>query len=296
MAALHRLMSAAIAAVVVSASSVAAAPPNSDSLLWRVETEGSAAPSYVFGTMHSDRKEILDLPADVERAFDDAERYAFEIDFSGGYMQKATQSMLDSSGGPPLKEQLKDGKWRQLKEVASERGIPAQSLDQFETWAVAVMLSIPETKPRQTLDRVLQRQARENGAPVEGLETVEEQLSVFSDLPEDKQIGVLETVIDLRSDGRLGQLHEESAQAYLDEDLARLVELMEQNPMMPDPQAQAEFKRRMITERNTRMVKRMQPQLDKGGAFVAIGALHLPGEEGIIQQLQNAGYEVTAVE
>ena len=55
------------------------------------------------------------------------------------------------------------------------------------------------------------------------------------------------------------------------------------------------FDRRFITERNHLMVERMRPRLAEGGAFIAIGVLHLPGEEGILALLKNQGYEVSAV-
>jgi hypothetical protein len=43
------------------------------------------------------------------------------------------------------------------------------------------------------------------------------------------------------------------------------------------------------------MVDRMQPFLDAGGAFIAIGAMHLPGDDGVLSLLANKGYEISAV-
>ena len=55
----------------------------------------------------------------------------------------------------------------------------------------------------------------------------------------------------------------------------------------------AEFEERIVTDRNRRMAERMQPMLTAGAAFVAVGALHLPGEEGIVALLREAGWTVT---
>jgi uncharacterized protein YbaP (TraB family) len=56
----------------------------------------------------------------------------------------------------------------------------------------------------------------------------------------------------------------------------------------------AEFEETMITSRNRTMASRAKPFIDAGGAFIAIGALHLPGSEGVVALLREAGYTVTA--
>lgn len=291
-----RIMStlAVLGLMALAGTAAAADPVNSDSLLWRVETSSNAAPSYVFGTMHSDRSEVVDLPPKVASAFDGAQRYAFELDFGGGMQRKVAQQMLSASG-TPLQDQLSDETWDQLTTLAKERGLPPQALNRFEPWAVAMTFAMPQIRSQQALDWVLHRRAEDKGVPVTGLETVEEQLGIFQDIARDKQLSLLETVLDMRAQGRIGSIHEDSVEAWLNEDLARLVALAENNPMMPDPKSQAALKRRLITERNRRMTERMRPLIDQGGAFVAIGALHLPGDEGIVQQLKEADYEVTAV-
>lgn len=291
----HRLVTlVAAVALALAAHATAAAPPNSDSLLWRVESDKQSEPSYIFGTMHSDREAVVELATKVERAFEDAERYAFELDFGADIRAKIAQQMLVPSGSS-LEKRLGSKTWSQLKEQARARGLPPSGLSQFEPWAVAMTLAQPKIQPQKALDWVLYRRANERDAPTTGLETVGEQMSVFEDIPEDKQIELLEKVVELRASGELASLHAASVEAWLEEDLARLVDMMENNPMMPDPASQATLQKRLVTERNTRMAERMQSLLDQGGAFVAIGALHLPGEQGVIAQLRDAGYELSAV-
>jgi uncharacterized protein YbaP (TraB family) len=277
----------------LAGAATAAEPPHSDSLLWRVEADGGA-PSYVFGTMHSDRQEVLELPARVESAFEGAQRYAFELDFGPGMQTKVAQAMMATSGSS-LQERMDAKSWEQLKSVAQDRGLPPSGLSQFEPWAIAVTLAMPQIQPQQSLDWVLHGRAQDKGAPVTGLETVDEQMSVFDEIPEDKQIEALEKVVALRAAGDLAELQEQTAKAWLDEDLARLLQISENNPMMPDPTSEKALKKRLVEDRNNRMAARMQSLIDKGGAFIAIGALHLPGEKGVLQQLEDAGYAVSAV-
>jgi uncharacterized protein YbaP (TraB family) len=60
-----------------------------------------------------------------------------------------------------------------------------------------------------------------------------------------------------------------------------------------DPELVETFTTNLLDTRNTRMIERMQPQLAEGGAFVAVGALHLPGENGILKHLEDRGYRLT---
>ncbi len=53
-----------------------------------------------------------------------------------------------------------------------------------------------------------------------------------------------------------------------------------------------QFEKQFITMRNKRMVERMERHLKQGGAFVAVGALHLSGEEGVLRLLQKRGFTV----
>jgi uncharacterized protein YbaP (TraB family) len=62
-----------------------------------------------------------------------------------------------------------------------------------------------------------------------------------------------------------------------------------------DPAAYAAFEETMITSRNKVMVDHAGPILAKGNAFMAVGALHLPGPQGLVEDFRKAGYTVTAV-
>jgi uncharacterized protein YbaP (TraB family) len=63
-----------------------------------------------------------------------------------------------------------------------------------------------------------------------------------------------------------------------------------------DAAGYAAFDQAMITDRNKVMVDHAQPILAKGNVFMAVGALHLPGPEGLVEDFRKAGYTVTAVD
>ncbi len=91
-------------------------------------------------------------------------------------------------------------------------------------------------------------------------------------------------------------MYEQMIALYLEQDLAGLVAMAEDHPTLASPDDEAAFMQRLVDDRNRIMVTRMESGLREGGAFVAVGALHLPGEQGIVRLLEGKGYRVSVVE
>ncbi|MDX1609040.1 MAG: TraB/GumN family protein [Halofilum sp. (in: g-proteobacteria)] len=262
-------------------------------ILWRIERGGETV-GHLFGTIHSDRPEVLDLPGPVERAFERSERYAFELDLRTLDRGEIVRIMTYADGGS-LEGHLPAPLWARVRAAAPKRGLDPRTLDPLEPWAVAMLLSQPRTDPQRVLDHALQRRALASGRPVSGLETIAEQLSVFDRLHAERQLELLRTAVGLIEDGRAEPLFEDLVRAWLRRDLQRLVALAEAHPSLPDPAANERFMTRLLHDRNRRMLERMQGLLDQGGAFVAVGAMHLAGERGLVRLLQARGFVLEAV-
>ena len=138
------------------------------------------------------------------------------------------------------------------------------------------------------------RRAQEAGKPLHGLETIDEQLEVFEGLPLEDQVALLRDAVEQFAG--IDALHAALLAAYKRQDLAALLAISEAEMADADQRLAREFQRRLIVDRNRRMAERMEPYLEQGAAFVAVGALHLPGEQGLISLLRQRGYSVRAVE
>lgn len=291
----YRRIALLLAGLLLPAAGISASPVHADGVLWQIQGPGETQPSHVFGTIHSDDRRVLDLDPAIEGAFRSARHYAFELDFNADIRQTMARAMFDREP-PTLKEQLGGDDWQRARRAAQVRGVPGDALLLMEPWALAITLSMPPMDPAATLDRVLFQRASDLGRPVTGLETAEEQLDLFADLPESEQLELLLTALDLAERDALAPMFESLTTAWLRGDLAGLMEISEDNPMLPDGDRNDAFMEQVVDERNERMVDRMQPLIERGGAFVAVGALHLPGERGVLRLLENAGYTVTPVE
>lgn len=260
-------------------------------LLWEVRVDGRA-PSYLLGTIHSEDPRVTRLPEAVAQAFADAERLVLEIDLNAEALQTLGTAML-SRDGSSLKSRLGEALFQRTAQAMAEYGIPDIVLDRMKPWAVAVTLMMPKTQTGLFLDRLLYEQAIAEGKTVAGLETAAEQMAVFDSLSMAEQIEMLTDAVAHQDESR--ELLEAMTRAYLARDLVEIQRLSDDALGRSSPQLVERLNRTLVVERNHRMVERMQPQLEAGHAFIAIGALHLPGREGILNLLAQRGYALRAL-
>jgi len=117
---------------------------------------------------------------------------------------------------------------------------------------------------------------------------------VFDGLSLDDQVALLRDAVE-QFDGLDADLADLLA-AYKRQDLAAMQSINESALASGDPRLAGEFQRRLIVDRNQRMAERVEPYLRQGGAFIAVGALHLAGEQGLVRLLERQGYTVRVVE
>jgi len=281
--------------VLLACTAVAFAAEAADSfdsgLLWRVESTG-VAPSYLFGTMHSDDPGVVKLPMPVQRAFDQAQSVTLEVVLDPGSLLAMTSALLMTDGGS-LESLIGRRLYERTLDAMSARGIPDMLVANMKPWAVAVTLMTPPGNNGLVLDHVLYQGAVAAGKKVHGLETVAEQMGLFDGLSRKDQITLLKDTLDNLD--TIGQMLDELQAAYLDRDLKRLLKINEASMLDSDPQLAEAFNRKVIVERNHRMAERMQSRLREGQQFIAVGALHLAGKEGLLKLLSERGYRLSRI-
>jgi uncharacterized protein YbaP (TraB family) len=260
-------------------------------LLWKIEVD-NAAPSYLFGTMHSDDPAVVRLPDAVRQAFDTSRGLTLEVLLDARSLLAMTAGLM-LAPGETLEARVGPDLYRRTVDALAAHSVPEIMVSGMKPWAVAVTLMTPPTETGEVLDMRLYSEAVAAGKPVDGLETPLEQLSVFEELSDSDQVELLRDTLDNLPE--MGALLEELKQAYLSGDLRRLVEISDRSMQDSDPELVERFNTRLIDERNHRMAERMQARLEKGGQFIAVGALHLPGEEGVLNLLSRKGYRLSVV-
>lgn len=262
-----------------------------DSVLWRVQRDGAHA-GYLFGTMHSDAPRVMELPGKVRRAFENSRRLAVEMQLTPETVRETMRLMLRDDD-TTLRGAVGEASYERAVAALAGRDIDESTANRFKTWAVMMTLIVPPNDSGTFLDMKLQQLAAESDMAVHGLESPREQLGAFDRLDAAEQERLLEMALDLLHE--LDALYEAVTDAYLEEDLNRILRLSRQGYAPEDKALHDKLMRLLIDKRNRTMVENMAPLLEQGDAFVAVGALHLPGEAGIVSRLKRRGYEVEAI-
>lgn len=273
------------------------APPASNTasiqggLLWRIDG-GGAHQSYLLGTIHSSDSRVVRLRSPVSDALDRSERFVMEMEMDASALMAFGGKMM-MTDGRTLEELLGADLYTQVVAAMSDIGMPEMVVRTLKPWAAMALLSMPKPSGEPFLDLVLQQRAAGAGKPTAGLETAQEQLSVFENLSMSDQIELLKmTLAQLPA---LPGMFDQLIEAYVADDLGRIAALAAQYKSQGDVETLKRFMSRLNDERNQRMAARMKRFLDQGNSFIAVGALHLPGPTGLIQLLRDQGYLVTPV-
>lgn len=278
---------------------------NTEALLWKVEKSG-ADPSYLFGTIHIPDKRVAILSEKVQTAFDAAKTVALEVantsDAALGEAMAKVPGLLAYSDGSTLKGQLTEAEFKKVQGLVAKSGLPGDAAVMLKPWLISVLLSITDCQRSQmsagqdALDKRLEKEAAKRGATVVGLETVESQLTAMASVPNDQQIQMLKS--GLAYADRSDDMIETLVQMYLKRQIGASLpfeQALGEKSGVP-ASAYDGFIKMLLVDRNARMRDAAKPLFDKGQAFVAIGALHLPGKTGMVALLREAGFTVTAVE
>lgn len=270
---------------------------NGEGLLWRI-TAADGAVSHLFGTVHSTDERVLTLPEPARRAFDLSSSAAFEILLTDAVEQQMAEAMV-LPRGQSLSQLVGPELFSAIASIAGEYNIPVDVLQPLKPWALIAIFSFPpeELLRRQQglpiLDERLQDEARLAGKDVVALETPGDQIGVLESLTVDQQVAIIASMVE--DSTSVDGWFEELLQLYLQRNIAGIYEYLVEQTTHDDSTLTEVFEQRIIFARNVKMAASMNPLLERGGAFVAIGALHLPGREGVVNLLARRGYKVERV-
>lgn len=277
---------------------------NGKGLLWRIEADG-VAPSYLFGTIHFTDLRVHEFPPAVLAALDGSRVVIveslsiFENPLSPA--AKETAGLAQLPDGQTLDDILPPDVLATLKKALSRRLMAYGAFRTMKPWMLMQLLSYPPCElaslvlDNPIVDRDIGQRARDAGKEVIGLETAAEQLRSLDAVPMDSQIKMLlaSAVLSKQTD----DMHETFVHLYRAGDIA-MVDMLSRKVMdaVYDAASYKDFMENLLDKRNVRMRDRAMDDVRKGGAFIAVGALHLPGEAGLVELFRGAGFSVTRVE
>ena len=262
-------------------------------LLWRVTHKG-VAPSHVYGTIHVADPRLAELPRPVHRAF--AEARSLMLEFVGdSYSRERFTEAAMYMDQRTLEQEIGKEDFERAVERMKLAGLERDFVNKMKPWGVLINLRTQKDMADVTLDQRLVQMAQARRMPMHQIEGVEEQVFTFDEFPMASQVALLRH--SLSHADELLQLAERTLQAYIARDLAGIWRLREEfNARHPDiAPHQAVMTKRVVHDRSVVMAYRMQRELRRGNALVALGALHLYGNKGVLALLEQDGFRAARV-
>ena len=257
-------------------------------VLWSVQGP-SGQQNWLIGTVHSEDPRLLEFPERLLESLADADRLALELAPDAAMLAILSQAMRYPE--PQLDRVLEPARYAELVDILETHyGMGEPVVKGLRPWAAAMTIAIPPPQTGLFMDLALSIRARGLGLDVVSLERIEEQLAFLADLPEKLQLSMLEqAIVDFP---RQDEMFEELISTYLAGDLDQLAVIAGEQMDGLEPELREHFERVGMIERNHTMVERAMPWLQEGGLMIAVGALHLPGDEGLIKLLRAEGMTV----
>ena len=265
-------------------------------LLWKISGNGLKKSSYLFGTHHLIDKDKIPQFDSILAVCAQADAVVGEMDLKEPGIQK---KMMQGSvmKGKKMKDLVSPADFQMLDtEFKSVMGVGMSLLGSFKPMVLmslhqlTLYLKLSGLKKQPVaVDELFQKQARAGSKAVIGLETIDYQINVlFNSMTLERQAEVL--LYEVRQKDQLMKDLSQLNEAYVTGNLEKMKELdVDDESMTP------EERKTLVDNRNQNWLKQLPELLNKQSCFVAVGCLHLVGDNGLINQLRLQGYTVEQV-
>lgn len=287
-----------------------AAQPYPRGILWRAERDGQVI--HLVGTMHfHDARHDATL-AQARPWIDAAETVFLEL--GSGDEARLQAEITENPAlafiieGPTLPDLMGPADWDLMRKAMQERGVPGFLAAKMKPWMALMTLSLTKCVMESVnaglkgLDGQIIDYAEAIGKPARALEDYDTALQLFEDYGEAEMLTFLSLFQRLENYDPDDQ-HATLVEAYFRQDVRAIWEFgvmqsLAQPQGMRREEILAEYARleeALINARNRAWMGRILPAAEKGPVFVAAGALHLPGEAGLLRLLEGEGFQITRI-
>lgn len=259
-----------------------------NTLLWEIKGKGLNDPSYLYGTLHAKDERVFEFGESVMKAFHRCEAFAMELKLDSSIAQEVKNALVGDEDYD-LHALIADSTYQRLDSLLSKRfGMGLFFFGRLKPMYLYMLLSQQGLKQDRAvfLDQYFMEQARGQGMKTIGIETVSEQLTALDYLSLQKQAALLEKAVWQKAQE---VSTEKLVETYAKEDLDSL------HAMIRAGMADTAFYKALIVDRNLRMARRISGYIHNQPTFIAVGAGHLTGKQGLISLLQEKGYKVKPV-
>ncbi len=279
---------------------IGAAMQVSAQVLYKVEGNGLKEASYLFGTHHLAPVSVIEKFG-AEAPFEETKQVVGEIDLTQDQMAMAMsmQSHMMAPADSTLSKVISKEDYalinEEFKKWAPMPGMDLSMMEPMKPMVVTTTVSlsitkdaVPDFNPAEQLDTWFQTAGQAKGKKIIPLETASQQAEIlFDTTPIAWQA---ESLVELLKNPQKGiDNAKELTEAYLAQDLGKILSMSSAEDEHP------EFMKALLDKRNADWLTKLPAIFKDGSTFVAVGALHLAGPQGLVEGLRSQGYTVTPI-
>lgn len=262
-------------------------------LLWKISGNGLTKPSWLFGTMHVLCSDDAQLSDSLKSVIANCEEVYFEINLSDMSAMMGAMKYMRMNDSKKLSDLLPAQDYEKVKSYFSKNApvLPFGMLERFKPMLISSLLE-EQSMGCKTMDgmelQIMKTLHNGKNQPVRGLETIEFQAGLFDSIPYEDQAKDLVNYID--SVDQYRKMTQDLAAVYKSQDLDKIDELSKK-----DDASMTAHMDLLLYGRNRNWASKLNTLLRERSLLVAVGAAHLPGDQGVIGLLRKQGYIVTPV-
>lgn len=264
------------------------------SLLWEISGNELKQNSYLFGTMHIMCAGDVDMTPEIQDAFDKTQSVLLELDMDDpSIMMKMMQATLSQDGktiSDKLGKEL-SAKVDTILRRNSPMTLPMVNSLNLPTLSMQIGMFALDCEMDLGYDMLFVQEAKSDNKEIHGLESVELQIKTLLSQPDDEAKKAIEYIVDNFDEvkSEMGKL----LSTYKSEDVQALYDMTKAT--FEDPKYPQGNLEEFLDKRNMAWIPIIEKSIKEKPVFIAVGAAHLAGENGVINLLIKAGYKVTAV-
>lgn len=271
---------------------------NSDNaLLWKIEHKSNPNPSYLFGTIHLIDSENYFLPEGTLTAIDQCDKMVFEIDMKemedmGNIMGMMGKLMMKD--GKSIKDLVSEDDYKIVTKHFEKMGMPLFLFEKMKPFFLTIFAQEGmdpqglQSGTMKSYEMEFSELAKEKGMETGGLETIEFQMSLFDEISYEDQAKML--VDAIKSSGKEDDTMSRMITLYKAQNINALATMIEE-----ESEDVNSFNKKLLVDRNTSWIQPIAEMISKEKVFIAVGAGHLGGPNGVIKLLREKGVKVTPV-
>ncbi len=257
-------------------------------LLWKMQAPNGVV-SYLLGTMHSDDRRINAFSPVLLQALQSTEAFMLET-------LPPDDTSIFIMPNSSLPDMLTESELARVRALADFHSMDTDAVMHMKPWLLAVIFDLPKPQTPYAQDTQLMTMAEDQGKSILGLEDNAEHFGVLDSFTLDEQLVMLRAVLK-RTQQAKERNFEAMVKAYIKGDVVKLAALDEAATSTLLPKTLwHKMRTQLIDERNEKMAQRLTSQASQQAVFVAVGAAHLPGKQGLLVKLCKAGFILTPVQ